>query len=397
MRPPRRIAALTAALLVLAALCSGFAMAAAPGVVVNGPSAFTGVGSNLLAGLGVPWLRSFVSWSELEPSRRRLDRNSLAGLEAQLAGYPRKAKVVLDVVDSPQWASGSAVPTAPPRNPADYGAFVGRLAKRMGRRVAAYEIWNEEDDAAWWAGGPDPARYAALLRDAHAAIKAANRHAIVVLGGLTGNDYEFLSQLYSRGAKGTFDAVGVHTDTLCDVISPYSVLRNRVRGHHLDLRISRWSFLGYRTVREVMLAHGDRKPIWMTELGWSTYPGVCDGGRWAGQKAGGVGPSQQAAFLLQAYHCLALDRYVQVAIWYGLLDTGPAGGPRGQYGLLDPTLTPKPAYGALADYAHHGDRLSGACGVARPRASRTHRRASHTGRAHRARRRRRRHHRRLRR
>ena len=140
----------------------------------------------------------------------------------------------------------------------------------------------------------------------------------MLVGGLTGNDYEFLEQLYKAGAKGSFDAVAVHTDDACNIESPYEYeYTGRFTG-----RISRWSFLGYRTVHAVMLANHDPKPIWMTELGWSTYPGLCGTGMWAGQKAGGVSPEAQATFLRQAYHCLAQDSYVQVGIWYRA--AGPA-------------------------------------------------------------------------
>ena len=47
----------------------------------------------------------------------------------------------------------------------------------------------------------------------------------MVLGGLTGNDYQFLEGVYEAGGKGYFDAVGVHTDTACDILSPYEFLR----------------------------------------------------------------------------------------------------------------------------------------------------------------------------
>ncbi len=53
---------------------------------------------------------------------------------------------------------------------------------------------------------------------------------------------------------------------------------------------------------------------------------------------------------------------MQVGIWYGLQDTEPFGSPRSSYGLLDPSLQPKPAYAALAEYDRNGDRLSEQCG-----------------------------------
>ena len=147
----------------------------------------------------------------------------------------------------------------------------------------------------------------------------------------------------------------MHTDDACNVESPYEY---EYTGGFTG-RISRWSFLGYRTVHAVMLANNDPKPIWMTELGWSTYPGVCTNGAWAGQKPGGVSPELQATFMRQAYHCLAQNSYVQVGIWYGLQD--PLGSP-GDFGLLDQALQPKPSLAALSDYARQGDTLTEPCG-----------------------------------
>ncbi len=327
-------------------------------MVINGPTGLSPQSVSQVAGLGVGWVRAFVPWNLFEPNRGHLNEPEIGALETGLAGLPKGTKVILDVVDTPEWESGSSNPVMPPRDPADYARFAGTMAKRFAGRVAAWEVWNEEDASLWWASGPDPAAYAALLKAAYPAFKAADPSATVVLGGLTGNDYEFLSQLYADGVKGYFDAVGVHTDSICDVVSPYEILRNG----RTDQRINRWAFLGYRTVHEVMLAHGDNSPIWMTELGWSTSTQECNSGAWAGQKPAGVSPAQQATFLLQAYHCLAQDPYVQVGIWYGLQDIEPFDSARGSYGLLDSNLVPKPAYGALAEYDHNGDRLTEACG-----------------------------------
>jgi hypothetical protein len=340
------------------ALMGASAQGAESGVVVNGPTGLSPQSDGQLAGLGVGWVRGFVPWSSFEPGRGRFNEPQLSALETGLAALPKGTKLILDVVNTPQWESGSSNPQMPPRDPADYGRFVGALARRFAGRVAAWEIWNEEDDSLWWASGPDPAAYAALLKTAYPAIKTADPEATVVLGGLTGNNYEYLSQLYAHGAKGSFDAVGVHTDSICDVVSPYEILRNG----RTDQRINRWAFLGYRTVHETMLANGDNSPIWMTELGWSTSTQVCNSGAWAGQKAAGVSPQKQATFLAQAYHCLAQDSYVQVGIWFGLQDTQPFDSPRSSYGLLGSNLAPKPSYGALADYSHNGDRLTESCG-----------------------------------
>jgi hypothetical protein len=354
-----RLVSIPIAILALTLSIAGTpALGAETGVVVNGPTGLSPQSDGQLAGLGAGWVRGFVPWTTFEPTPGRLNQSQVSALESGLAALPKGTKVILDVVNTPQWESGSPNPVMPPRDPADYGRFVGAMAKHFAGRVAAWEIWNEEDDSLWWASGPDPAAYTALLKAAYPAIKTSDPSATVVLGGLTGNDYEYLSQLYADGAKGSFDAVGVHTDSICDIASPYEILRNG----RTDQRINRWAFLGYRTVHEIMLANGDHSPIWMTELGWSTSTQECNSGAWAGQKAAGVSPQQQATFLLQAYHCLAQDAYVQVGIWYGLQDIEPFDSPRGSYGLLDSRLAPKPSYEALADYSHHGDRLSEPCG-----------------------------------
>jgi hypothetical protein len=107
-----------------------------------------------------------------------------------------------------------------------------------------------------------------------------------------------------------------------------------------------------------MLANGDDKPIWMTEMSWRTTEAECSEGTWAGQKAEGVTEAQQALYLRQAYHCLAEDPYVQVALWFPLEDEGPV-----VSGLLRADGSRKPSFAAMHAYAREGDTLSEQCGV----------------------------------
>jgi hypothetical protein len=117
------------------------------------------------------------------------------------------------------------------------------------------------------------------------------------------------------------------------------------------------SFLAYREVHAVILANGDDKPIWMTEASWRTTSAVCPAGYWKGKKPEGVSEEAQATYLTQAYHCLAQDPYVQVALWFPLQDEGPV-----LSGLLRANGTHKPAFDAMRAYATQGDQLTEPCG-----------------------------------
>ncbi len=302
--------------------------------------------------LGTHWVRMFVTWPDIEPARGVYAANWLENYEQTFRSLPSGTKVILDVVDTPEWETGSSNETTPPANPQEYAALVGFLAQRFGKRVSAYEIWNEEDASAWWPSGPSPAAYTQLLQDTYPAVKSADPSATVVLGGLTGNDWEFLEGVYRAGGKGFFDAVGVHTDTACDILSPYDFVRGAGNRMIAD------SFLAYREVHAVMLANGDNKPIWMTEASWRTTDATCAEGAFAGQKAAGVSEEQQATYLRQAYHCLAQAPYVQVALWFPLQDEGAA-----TSGLLRSNGSRKPSFAAMQSYVRNGDKLTEPCGV----------------------------------
>ncbi len=302
--------------------------------------------------LGVHWVRMFLSWRAMQPNPGAVDPNVLNGYEQAFSQLPAGTKVILDVVDTPQWETGSSDEHAPPANPQDYASFVATLAHRFAPWVSAYEIWNEEDAPMWWTGAPDPTAYVHLLQATYPAVKSADPAATVLLGGLTGNDYPFLESVYAAGGKGSFDAVAVHTDTACNILSPYTFLRDT--NNHLLVD----SFLAYREVHSVMLANGDNKPIWMTELSWRTTSATCNEGAWAGQKAGGVSDEQQATYLSQAYHCLAGDPYVQVALWFPYSDEGAV-----TSGLVRSDGSRKPSWGAMRSYVRGGDQLSESCGV----------------------------------
>ncbi len=351
----------------LAALVVSVATAAIAATPATVPAAETGInpiGQNAPAALdamgqlGATWVRAFLRWDQVEPSGPgRWDPAALAGLEqytalAQLKGI----KVVAVVTGAPQWANGSTDPYVPPRDPADFGRFLGSLAARERGKVAAWEIWNEPDENDFWHGPVGAQHYAPLLQAAHLAISEADPTTLVLAGASTGNDYPFLEGLYAAGAGDSFDGVAVHTDTACLVTPPNTYYREA------DGRVGRFSFLGFREVHAVLErnGHGDR-PIIMTELGWSATKTRCSRGASAGKKAAGVTEAQQAAYLKLAYRCLSFYPYVRAALWFNLTDTSAQDTELTRYGLQRADGSKRPAFDALTQIGR-GNVGSEPCG-----------------------------------
>ena len=324
------------------------ASAVEPGVVIAAPATGKPVDEfRQTAASKSKWVRLFMDWSVIEDSDNQYSHR-LDEFDTRIPRYNALGVNVLVVVSySPAWAAPDKL--SPPRDVHKYAEFVADMARRFdgqnGRPlVKAWEIWNEPDDNVHWRNGPQPDVYANLLKASYGAVKAANPAATVVTGGMVGNHFAFLEQLYARGAKGFFDAVGTHTDTACLKAAPDFFYREP------DGRIGRFSFTAYRETRQVMLNHGDPKPIWFTEIGWSSSPGNCHVPGRTDERAG-VSKAQQAEFLTQAYECLQADPYVEVALWFSLQDVSDSTLYDHQLGLIGNDGLPKPAFSAFQGIA----------------------------------------------
>ncbi|AMO63739.1 beta-1,4-xylanase [Mycolicibacterium phlei] len=225
---------------------------------------------DLMVETGVRSARIMLPWAGIQPAPDAWEWGQADTIIN--AANARGIAVVALLNSSPGWATGGAPAiTGPPADPQTYAAFAGAFAARYAGRVAAYEIWNEQNAAQFWSvqQGPQPARFAELLKAAYPAIKAADPGATVIAGGLaptinffaiTMNPVTYLEQLYAAGARGSFDAVAFH---------PY------LFNSDPKVRFSASRGVGplglYDQLRTTMNNNGDGgKKIWATEFGEST-------------------------------------------------------------------------------------------------------------------------------
>jgi hypothetical protein len=156
-----------------------------------------------------------------------------------------------------------------------------------------WQIWNEPNFKSFWSDSPWAPDYVKLLKRARKAIKAADRHAKVVLAGLPNQSWKYLSKIYAAGGRGQFDVAAFHPFT------------DKVAGVKTILKRD----------RKVMAAHGDRrKPLFVTELSWTAAKGKTHVTYGNEQTASG-----QASRLAGAYKMLARERKrlrIQRVYWY---------------------------------------------------------------------------------
>jgi polysaccharide biosynthesis protein PslG len=308
--------------------------------------------ADLALASGARYLREDLDWSRIEPrpGRFRFDR-----YDAIFAVAASRGLTVLPLLDAtPGWARPGA--DALPADPRAFARFVARVVARYGPggdfwrarpglaplAASHFELYNEPFLAAGVVRVPDPPAYARLVRVAAAEGRRANPRARFLLAGETswttpsGAHRSWMDDLYRAvpDLGDHFDAVAVH---------PYSP---DSPDHYTPGRGTRSQTRRLEQVRARLVAHGDAgKPVWITEIGWSTCPG--------GEEC--VSEASQAAYLRRLFE-LARTRwrgFVRAVVVYQLREYEPRdrGDKEGWYGLLRPDGSAKPAWAAFREAA----------------------------------------------
>lgn len=298
------------------------------------------------AGLGAQVVRVLVRWPTHEPQPGRL---ALGDVDAQVRALrDRGVRPLLVVTGAPRWAQDPADrcpdELCPParRHEASFAAFTAELARRY-EGLHGIEVLNEPNTTIDWhaASGPDPERYARILRAAARAIRAARPGVPVVFAGLPPSadtadgrlsPRTFLRRAYAAGARGSFDALGVHPYPHPDARTPTPALDK------LDAAIDQ-----VRAARDA--AQDGETPLWVTEVGY--YAGVPARGGLP-DVPGEVSEEEQADALLAVYDHLAGRPDVELLLFWRVRDDLRA--PREQgFGVFRGDWSPKPAAEALRE------------------------------------------------
>jgi hypothetical protein len=299
----------------------------------------------MLHDMGASWATEFFPWLYIQP----FDKDRFDWVHADLVVDAASAEGItliarLDGV--PTWArpANTTWKYLDPDHYADYANFVRAFVARYHDRVHYFIIWNEPNTAAEWGGRkPDPAAYAALLKQAYLAAKAADPNATILLAGLAPNleddnsalalnDLVYLDRLYDEGAAPYFDAVAAHSYGLqsppADLSAP-----------------DRLNFARAEQTHDVMVRRGDAsKQVYITEGGWNDSP------RWSYA----VKPYQRIQYTIDAYKLASTwDWCGAVTLWMSRLPA-PANTYFDNYTFLTPDFIPKAIYLEVQRYAHGG-------------------------------------------
>jgi hypothetical protein len=266
---------------------------------------------------GAGLVRFPIIWSAIEPANTTPNAYSWAGLDTSIqAAAKENVQVIATIDNNPGWAAARS--SGPVNNLADLQEFVGAAVTRY-PCVENWEFYNEPDEVGRF--GLNGAAYAAMLQAVYPVVKLANPNAKVVLGGLAldwfiedGGPFSktFLDDVVTHCAGQCFDLANFHY---------YPVWRPRWEGYGRDI-IGKGNY-----VRQVLASHSFSRPVIATETGWAAAS------FWGSLEL-------QARYVPKGF-ARGMAGGLPMTIWYGMLDTDSS-----NPGLLDATMTPRPAYTA---------------------------------------------------
>ncbi len=316
---------------------------------------------------GFGWVRQQVHWKDIE--NMPIDGEKDFGwhdLDTVInAADAYDIKVMVSIVRAPAFytADGSE---GLPEDPAMLGDFVEAMALRYGDKIAAYEIWNEQN-LAHETGGyitvEDAGHYVEILIECYNRIKAVNPNAYVIAGAPSPTNYsdpeigvsdtEYLRAMYEYRdgiVDGHFDAQGVHPAGSAnppETLWPDNPSDAEGWNDHPS-----FYFRHIENIRDKMVEFGmEDHQIWITEFGWATE-NVTEGYEYGNQNT----LEDQADYITRAIE-MTYEEYPWVGnmfLWnmnfsVTWMQTDPPQPLHEQssFSILNPDWSPRPAFDAI--------------------------------------------------
>ena len=279
---------------------------------------------------GVAWVRTDFAWLGVEPVQGTWN---FAGLDKAVATAEASGVEVLGLLgSSPPWANGGNEWNWPPTDIDAWRNYVSTVVSRYAGRVAAWEIWNEENIHQFWQPEPDSTAYVNLLAAASAEIRDADPGATIVMGGVAGLGSTYLHECLDLGAADYIDAIAYHpyAETIGVEGQPEEDLLRPKEGLCRLIVDFVHNLVAQHTTKDL--------EIWLTELGWTT----------CAETPPGVDENTQAAYMLRTFINYATTDVDRV-IWYNLRDTML--NDWDYYGLMDFAFNPRPSLGYYSTFS----------------------------------------------
>ena len=267
-----------------------------------------------------------VQWQSVETSRHHYNWTRLDQLVSAARSHHQEVTMV--VAGTPPFYAPHRDPTKPPRKMSHYADFLRHLMKRYGRRISAYEVWNESNIRTFWSG--TNLQMARLSRIAYKVRNRLQPHAKLVAPAMvTGRDWEldimrdfFATRIDGKPVWRYYNAIA---------LSLYPFARaNGSTGTPED------SMRRLAKARRVLRADHvpGSKPVWNTEINYGNQTGDLQG-----RHAYKISAARQSSFVVRTYLLNAAAGLRRV-FWYRYdMNNLPAdiGG-----GTLSNTLLSKP-------------------------------------------------------
>jgi hypothetical protein len=217
--------------------------------------------------------------------------------------------------------------------------YVKEVVTRYKSVVRSWEVGNEPNFPYFWRPKPNPAEYAAFLKETVQAVKEADPAALTVAMSTSGCDVKFIEAVFQEGGDKFTEVVSIH---------PYSDAKGPELGHQDD---------GIKKTAELCEKYHLEPHLWITEMGWGTY---------AQDPKNGVSLEAQADLLVRGYALALSSPGLEKVFWYCFRDEvepSPKDFPKDweytrYYGLVDQHFNPKPAYGAMKTFSEELAGLS---------------------------------------